>query len=120
MDTKHATGMAVNESGTSSGEPASPPRVDGRSAPAKKKGVAAKPKGALAEKTKKAAQPSRPSTRATSKAGRLVCRYCGSDDLAPSFKKRRDARCRACFKKRYGSAAPSKRTTQTRKAKATK
>ncbi len=37
---------------------------------------------------------------------RLVCRYCGSGDLAPSFIKRRDARCRACFKQRYGSAAP--------------
>src|SRR5271163_2175493 len=35
---------------------------------------------------------------------KLVCRYCGSDDLAPSFIKRRDARCRACFKQRYGSA----------------
>ena len=41
---------------------------------------------------------------------KLVCRYCGSDDLAPSFKKRRDARCRACFKKRYGSTARSKRS----------
>ena len=35
----------------------------------------------------------------------LVCRYCGSADLAPSFIKRRDARCRACFKQRYGSTA---------------
>lgn len=39
------------------------------------------------------------------KAGQLVCRYCGSDDLAPSFIKRRDRRCRKCFSKRYGSAA---------------
>ncbi len=36
-------------------------------------------------------------------ADNLVCRYCGSDDLAPSFIRRRDARCRACFKQRYGS-----------------
>jgi hypothetical protein len=36
---------------------------------------------------------------------KLVCRYCGSDDLAPSFIKRRDRRCRKCFSKRYGSAA---------------
>jgi hypothetical protein len=43
------------------------------------------------------------SARQPSKEGKLVCRYCGSEDLAPSFKKRRDARCRACFKKRYGS-----------------
>ena len=49
-----------------------------------------------------------------------LCRYCGSNDLAPSFKKRRDARCRACFKKRYGSAARKKRSTRTRKTKAAK
>jgi hypothetical protein len=42
-------------------------------------------------------------------AQRLVCRYCGSDDLAPSFVKRRDHRCRKCFSKRYGSAAPAKK-----------
>ena len=39
------------------------------------------------------------------KSDKLVCRYCGSDDLAPSFVKRRDRRCRKCFAKRYGSAA---------------
>jgi hypothetical protein len=37
------------------------------------------------------------------KAEKLVCRYCGSGDLAPSFIKRRDLRCRKCFSKRYGS-----------------
>ena len=42
------------------------------------------------------------------KAEKLVCRYCGSDDLAPSFIKRRDRRCRKCFAKRYGSAARTK------------
>jgi hypothetical protein len=42
-------------------------------------------------------------------AEKLVCRYCGSDDLAPSFIKRRDRRCRKCFSKRYGSAAPAKK-----------
>ena len=36
---------------------------------------------------------------------KLVCRYCGSDDLSPSFIKRRDRRCRQCFSKRYGTAA---------------
>jgi len=51
---------------------------------------------------------------------KLVCRYCGSDDLAPSFKKRRDARCRACFKKRYGSAPRDKKTARTQNAKAAK
>ncbi len=49
-------------------------------------------------------------SRAKSADGNLVCRYCGSDDLAPSFKKRRDARCRACFKKRYGSKKTGQRT----------
>jgi hypothetical protein len=43
------------------------------------------------------------------KAEKLACRYCGSDDLAPSFIKRRDRRCRKCFSKRYGSAAREKK-----------
>ena len=43
-------------------------------------------------------------------AEKLVCRYCGSDDLAPSFIRRRDRRCRKCFSKRYGSAARAKKT----------
>lgn len=43
------------------------------------------------------------------KAEKLVCRYCGSDDLAPSFIERRDRRCRKCFSKRYGSAARVKK-----------
>ena len=42
------------------------------------------------------------------KAEKLVCRYCGSNDLAPSFIKRRDRRCRKCFSKRYRSAASAK------------
>jgi hypothetical protein len=50
----------------------------------------------------------------------LVCRYCGSADLAPSFIKRRDARCRACFKQRYGSTARPKKTTHFLKARAAK
>jgi len=53
-------------------------------------------------------------------SGKLVCRYCGSDDLAPSFKKRRDARCRACFKSRYGSSARSNKAKKAGKAKAEK
>ena len=44
-----------------------------------------------------------------SKSEKLVCRYCGSGDLAPSFIKRRDRRCRKCFSKRYGSAAQAKK-----------
>lgn len=48
------------------------------------------------------------------KEEKLVCRYCRSADLAPSFIKRRDRRCRKCFSKRYGSAA------RVRKAKVKK
>jgi hypothetical protein len=44
-------------------------------------------------------------TGSESTSNRLVCRYRGSEDLAPSFIKRRDRRCRKCFSKRYGSAA---------------
>jgi hypothetical protein len=43
-----------------------------------------------------------------SKSDKLVCRYCGSDDLAPSFIKRRDRRCRKCFSKRYRSVVRAK------------
>jgi hypothetical protein len=61
------------------------------------------------------------STRGKSAPEQLVCRYCGSDDLAPSFKKRRDARCRGCFKKRYSSSKPGRRSARTnRKTKAAK
>ena len=50
----------------------------------------------------------RTKTERKPKAEKLVCRYCGSDDLA-SFAKRRDRRCRKCFSKRYGSAAAAKK-----------
>jgi len=49
------------------------------------------------------------------KAEKLVCRYCGSDDLAPSFIKRRDRRCRKCYSKRYGSAAREKQKARGNK-----
>ncbi len=62
----------------------------------------------------KPARPHRKEMGSKSKSDRLVCRYCGSEDLAPSFIKRRDRRCRKCFSKRYGSAA------QARKAKVKK
>jgi len=77
-------------------------------------------KATLPSETKKAARRPPQPPKGTAKAENLVCRHCGSDDLAPSFKKRRDARCRACFKKRYGSASPAKRAAKPRKAKAKK
>jgi hypothetical protein len=59
---------------------------------------------------RKEAESSRPSRKELgSKSDKLVCRYCGSDDLAPSFIKRRDRRCRECFSKRYGSAARARK-----------
>jgi hypothetical protein len=64
------------------------------SASAKKKTAAAKPKGAPASKTRKAAGRPPQSSRAKPNGEKLICRYCGSDDLAPSFRRRRDARCR--------------------------
>ena len=59
----------------------------------------------------KKAKPARPMQTMGSKpkSAKLVCRYCGSDDLAPSFIKRRDRRCRKCFGKRYGSAVRARK-----------
>ena len=55
-------------------------------------------------KKAESARPLRKEIGSKSKSEKLVCRYCGSDDLAPSFIKRRDRRCRKCFSKRYASA----------------
>ena len=116
VDARHPAGAIVNQSARKLAESSSSPPV----AQAKKRAVAAKPKAAPPANTRKATrQPSR-SSRATSKAQKLVCRYCGSDDLSPSFKKRRDARCRACFKNRYGSTVRRKSPTRTRKTTASK
>ena len=86
-------------------------------APTKKKAVGAASKAA---RPAKARTNSPRSSRSTSSTEKLVCRYCGSDDLAPSFLKRRDARCRACFKKRYGSVPPENKAAHSRKTKAAK
>ena len=71
-------------------------------------------------KKRKVAKRSKLAPGKTSGQEKLLCRYCGSDDLAPSFKKRRDARCRACFKKRYSSRAPGKNTKKTKRTRAAK
>ncbi len=81
------------------------------------KPAVAEPKAAVTSESRKAGPRA---SRSAVKAKKLVCRYCGSDDLAPSFKKRRDARCRACFKKRYGSAKRAVKSARLRKAKAAK
>jgi hypothetical protein len=88
--------------------------------PAKKKTAAAKPKGAPRSKIRKAVPRPVWSSEDKPSSEKLICRYCGSDDLAPSFRKRRDTRCRACFKNRYGSATRKKKVVRRRKAKAAK
>jgi hypothetical protein len=55
------------------------------------------------------ARPLRKKKDSKSKSNKLVCRYCGSADLAPSFIKRRDRRCRESFSKRYGSGARARK-----------
>ena len=50
------------------------------SASARKKTAAAKPKGAPAPKTRKAAGRPPQSSRAKPDGEKLICRYCGSDD----------------------------------------
>lgn len=89
-------------------------------ATSKNKPVGAEPKKRATSKSMRDAKRRPRSPRTDSKAERLVCRNCGSDDLAPSFKKRRDARCRACFKKRYGSSARNTKVGRTRTAKSAK
>jgi hypothetical protein len=103
-EAKSAPGAFVNQSG----------QTDQPATPARNTAVGAKPKAAHAAKTTKTL---RRSSRVGSSTEKLICRYCGSDDLAPSFKKRRDARCRACFKKRYGSTPQDKKAARTRNAK---
>ena len=78
--------------------------------------VRAETKRVTKKATGKKIEAERATTKSTrsSKSEKLVCRYCGSKDLAPSFIKRRDRRCRKCFSQRYG-ARP-----QTQKAKAKK
>jgi len=67
-----------------------------------------------AARNAKPARPLRKEMGSKSKTDKLVCRYGGRNDLAPSFIKRRDRRCRKCFSKRYGSVA------RVRKAKVKK
>jgi hypothetical protein len=87
-------------------------------ASAEQEAKAHKPKAAAGKQAVKPARRPARSLRAASEAKKLICRYCGSEDLAPSFVKRRDARCRACFKQRYGSAGTAKKAKRPRKAKA--
>ncbi len=62
-------------------------------------------------KEAESAWPLRKELGSKSKSDKLVCRYCGSNDLAPSYLKRRDRRCRECFSQRYGSTARARKAT---------
>jgi hypothetical protein len=117
-DTKPAAGAPVGEKDRT--DPLSPGRGDGMAMRTEKNTITVKPKAASPSKSSKTARRLPQSLRTGSKAEKVVCRYCGSDDLAPSFIKRRDARCRACFKQRYGSAKRSKQPARARRAKGRK
>ena len=96
-----------NGNGAQIGRSASPAQQDQMSTErsAGKKAVRKK----TASRKTKLAPPLRKKIGRESKSNRLACRYCGSEDLAPSFIKRRDRRCRKCFSKRYGSAARARK-----------
>jgi rubrerythrin len=100
-------------------DPAAPSLAE-EAAASKEKAIANKPKGVAAMKAGKQARRPARSLRVASEGKKLVCRYCGSDDLAPSFVKRRDARCRACFKQRYGSALRDTKAKPVRQVKSAK
>jgi hypothetical protein len=116
MDTKSAEQASLGESDNTIA--AVSDLADDSAASSKKKKTTGTGRPQVsARKTSKTGQ-ARQSVRGAAKEDKLVCRYCGSDDLAPSFKKRRDARCRACFKKRYGASGRSKKPSRSRKSKA--
>ena len=85
------------------------------------KGKTALESTTTAKGASKAAQPkvmarrSNSKTTSRTKSEKLTCRYCGSSDLAPSFIKRRDRRCRKCFSKRYASKSGPKATKVRKK-----
>jgi hypothetical protein len=113
-NSKHQAGEALLEGSGKmiASRPSAPTADESAVMPTRKK-----PEAALHAQTRKTTASRRAPSR-SDPTQKLVCRYCGSDDLAPSFRKRRDRRCRACFKKRYGSAARRKTGKRTRKAKA--
>jgi len=83
----------------------SPESVQGNAARAAAKKVSKKATGKKTKTKRLQVKAIRSST-----SEKLVCRYCESDDLAPSFIKRRDRLCRKCFSKRYGSTARAGKT----------
>jgi hypothetical protein len=117
MNTESTTEASVNDNSKAIADATSSSLGNRLAMPAKKTAVAAKAKAAPTSKIRNRVQRKARSKRTATKADKLVCRYCGSDDLAPSFKKRRDARCRACFKKRYGSSARGRTAKRLRKTK---
>jgi hypothetical protein len=121
QDQKRTAGLLVSENGKVKATPSVVRAASRTAPPAKKEAAAAKPSAAApATNTSEAGRRPARTSRSAAKTEQLVCRYCGSDDLAPSFIKRRDARCRACFKQRYSSGARDKKSNPVQKTKATK
>ena len=85
---------------------------DQSAAPTRQRTATAKRKTAHPAKGREGSQPN---SRRGIASDKLLCRYCGSEDLAPSFKKRRDARCRACFKQRYRAVSREREGARTQK-----
>ena len=100
---RSATAMLVNQRGKARAGIASPAHEPAASV--KQPSITAK-KATRSLKTSKMARQSAPSSQAAAQRSSW-CAAIGRADLAPSFSKRRDARCRACFKQRYGSATGS-------------
>jgi len=100
---EHATTAKGNRRQPAAGQFQSLAQRDGRDA-VRSPDKNSAPKKAAARRAKPARSPRKEMVK-KSRADKVVCRYCGSADLAPSFIKRRDRRCRKCFSKRYGSAA---------------
>jgi hypothetical protein len=117
-NTKPAAEVVLSRNGGLSADRSDPFAPDKSGAP-RKRAVEVE-KASVRWKTSRATRRSARSSATASKPEKLICRYCGSDDLAPSFKQRRDARCRACFKQRYGSTAKDKKSKPVLKAKTTK
>jgi hypothetical protein len=110
--------VAVSQSSRTSAGSKSPPLADAPATPVKKNLVASSKTPVLSKTREEVARQPAQSSETTARAEQLTCRYCGSADLAPSFRERRDARCRACFKQRYGSATRQQKPTVIPKVKA--
>ena len=77
-DNQPGTRAFLSENGRMMAGPPDAASLVEPTAPVKKKAVAAKPKATMPSNTRKAAQQPLGSSRAASKAEKLVCRYCAA------------------------------------------